>query len=110
MATSCDGLTRRLAVISFRQTHYLQVLRCAFLLGVAHRCLLNLVDVDLLPLCRVARTIAYLLNLLRVRVVTLLAWLTVNVLEGELRDVHLLALDWNLALFLDYLGTLIAGV
>ena len=110
MAACCDGLTRRLTVISFRQTHYLQVLRCAFLLGVAHRCLLNLVDVDLLPLCRVACTIAYLLNLLRVRVVALLAWLTVDVLEGELRYVHLLALDWNLALFLDYLGTLIASV
>ena len=64
----------------------------------------------MLPLCRVASTIANLLNLLRVRVVALLAWLTVDVLKCELRDVHLLALDWNLALFLDYLGTLIASV
>jgi len=41
---------------------------------------------------------------------TLFAWLAVDVLEGQLRDVNLLALKGHLAMFLDNLGALVACV
>ena len=53
-------------------------------------------------------TLRNLLNRDRVRIVGLLARLTVDVLQGELRDVDLLLLQGHRSLLLDYLCTLVA--
>ena len=53
-------------------------------------------------------TLRNLLNRDRVRIVGLLARLTVDVLQGELRDVDLLLLQRHRSLLLDYLRTLVA--
>ena len=49
-----------------------------------------------------------LLNRYRVRIVGLLARLSVDVLQGELRDVDLLLLQGHRSLLLDYLRALVA--
>ena len=53
-------------------------------------------------------TLRNLLNRDRVRIVGLLARLTVDVLQGELRDVDLLLLQGHRSLLLDYLRALVA--
>ena len=53
-------------------------------------------------------TLRVLLNRYRVRIVGLLARLSVDVLQGELRDVDLLLLQGHRSLLLDYLRALVA--